>query len=252
MRPRVLCNFALSLDGKATTRTHSPSGFTGPHDKERFAEIRACGDGLLVGARTVAADNMSMGISDPALRAARIARGQTPEPVRVIATSSGRINPQWKVFQNARSPLVIFTSRRAPASLRDKLPGFCQLRVTHGRSVDLPSMLETLRRDFDIRTLVCEGGPALVHALAACEAIDEIFLTYTGKIFGGFKAPTLTGLPTPEFLKPVDFLFHTIYSKNGEIFLHLLRRGNAKSSVRGRLRTDSEHFSSKKKLCNAS
>jgi riboflavin-specific deaminase-like protein len=222
MRPRVICNFALSLDGKVTTRGYSPSGFAGPHDKKRFAEIRALGDGLLVGARTVAADNMSMGVTNPNHRAARAARGQSVEPLRAIASASGRINPAWKVFQNGRSPLVIFTSHKAPRSLRHSLPDFCDLWIVGDRQVDPATMLEILRREYKIKRLVCEGGPTLFRALASNHAIDELFLTYTGKIFGGSKAPTLTGLPTPEFLESMEFRFRKIETVEGELFLHMV------------------------------
>ena len=62
-------------------------------------------------------------------------------------------------------------------------------------TVHLPAMLATLRTDYRVKRLVCEGGPRLLRALLAENLVDEIHLTLAPRIFGGLGAPTLTGLP---------------------------------------------------------
>ena len=47
--------------------------------------------------------------------------------------------------------------------------------------------------------IVCEGGAQVFRALLTANLIDELHLTFTPRIFGGQKAPTLTGL-AGEFL----------------------------------------------------
>jgi riboflavin biosynthesis pyrimidine reductase len=61
--------------------------------------------------------------------------------------------------------------------------------------VDLAATLQILRSDYRVRTLVCEGGPRLFRNLLEIGAVDELHLTWAPLIFGGMKAPTLTGVP---------------------------------------------------------
>src|ERR1700736_5086273 len=60
-RPKVILNFAMSVDGKVSTKRYQPSDFSSRDDKRRLLEIRSLGDALLVGRNTGAIDNMSMG-----------------------------------------------------------------------------------------------------------------------------------------------------------------------------------------------
>jgi len=198
-RPRVIVNFAMTVDGKVSTRKFTPTGFTGSADKRRLRGIRALGDALLVGAATVAADSMAMGLSDGGLQKARIRRGQAPEPLRVLLTNSGKLNLKWKVFANSRTPLVIFAGRRISSATRNSLPDFCDLWVFERETVSMASVLEILAEDYGIRTLVCEGGPRVFRSLASEGAVDELFLTIAPRIFAGSTAPTLTGNPS-DFL----------------------------------------------------
>ena len=194
-RPRVIANFAITADGKVSTRNHTPTGFTRPADKRRLLEIRALGDALLVGAGTVAADTMSMGLSAADLRDQRKARGLPPEPLRVIVTNRGRLDPQGKVFQTDGANRVIFSTRRMPEKIRARLAPLSDLWLFNEESVDLPTALHILRRDYHVRTLVCEGGPTLFRSLLEIEAVDELRLTWASVVFGGASAPTLTGQP---------------------------------------------------------
>ena len=88
-RPRVIANFALTADGKVSTRNLTPTGFTSKTDKRRLLEIRSLGDAVLAGARTVKTDRMSMRITAEDLRKRRSSLGKPPEPLRVIVTNSG-------------------------------------------------------------------------------------------------------------------------------------------------------------------
>ena len=196
----MIANFAITADGKISTRNFTPTGFTSAKDKRRLGEIRSQGDALLAGTRTVDADNMSMGLSAPDLRAKRQARGRAAQPLRVMVSNRGRIDLKWKVFQKAdAAPLIIFSTGQMPATTRTKLAPRCDLWLFDTETVDLGEMLRILRQDYAVKTLVCEGGPSLLRALLEINAVDTLHLTLAPVIFGGAKAPTLTGLPG-EFL----------------------------------------------------
>src|SRR3954469_22268147 len=108
-RPRVSANFAITWDGRISTRRRTPSDFSSPMDKARFLEIRALADAVLVSARTAAADHMTIGLPNAALRAERVARGQAPYPLRVLLTSTGRIDAALRTFEKTFSPILIFS-----------------------------------------------------------------------------------------------------------------------------------------------
>ncbi|MEX1119799.1 MAG: RibD family protein [Terrimicrobiaceae bacterium] len=221
-RPHVIANFAITADGKVSTHRNSPTTFTSPEDKKRLREIRALGDGLLAGAGTVASDSMSMGITDPTLQARRLQRGQTREPVRVIVTNSGLIHPGLKVFQNDRTPLVIFSTTAMPQDRRSRFPAFCDLWLFQTRTVPLLAALHILHADYGLKTIVCEGGPRLFRSLAAVPAIDELYVTFCPRTFGGHHAPTLTGLPGPLVFSPAIFLLIESKTVGDEFHTHFV------------------------------
>jgi 2,5-diamino-6-(ribosylamino)-4(3H)-pyrimidinone 5'-phosphate reductase len=191
----VIANFALTADGKVSTRNFTPTEFTSRTDKRRLQEIRCLGDALLAGARTISTDQMSMRISASKLREGRKAIGLPAEPLRVIVSNSGEIDPHWKVFRTVGSQVIAFSTQRMPRNLRVPIAQLADLWIFNSAKVDLAAMLRILRSHYRVRTVVCEGGPTLFRALLEIGAVDELRLTWTPLIFGGARAPTLTGIP---------------------------------------------------------
>lgn len=194
-RPLISANFALTWDARITTRCRTPADFTSPADKRRLLEIRAQADAILVTVKTAAADCMTMGLPAENLRAARESRGQPPYPLRVLVTNSGRVDATLPVFQQGTAPIVIFSTEQMPGTVRKRLAGKAELRLHANKAVDLAGMMRTLRKEHLVRRLHCEGGGELLHALASAGLLDELYLTLSARIFGGEKAPTLTGAP---------------------------------------------------------
>jgi riboflavin-specific deaminase-like protein len=224
-RPLVVAHFAMTADGKTSTRAFTPALFTSPADKRRLQEVRAGADAVLAGRGTVAKDSMSMGLSRQDLREDRVSRGLPPVPLRVIVSNAGDLDPAWKVFKYTDSPLVIFSTRRMPARLRTAVARKAELFLFQGRSVDLKKSLEILGSEFGVKRLVCEGGGTLLRALAALDLIDGICLTIAPVIFGGRMAPTLTGLPGAFLDPPLEFEIVRQSASAGECFVELRRKG---------------------------
>ncbi len=193
-RPFVTANFALTADGRISTRKLTPSDFSSPRDKRRLLEIRAQCDAVLVGARTLGKDTMTMGLPAENLRAEREKKGRPPYPLRVIVTNSGKLSAESRVFTCGLPAPVVFSTRRMSARTMESLAKVADLWIHLAEEVNLAEVLTTLREDYGVKRLVCEGGGTLLRVLAAAKLLDELHLTVCPLIFGGAKAPTLTGI----------------------------------------------------------
>ena len=197
-RPFVIATFAMTADGKVTTKNFGPVDFTSREDKLHLFRQRALADAVLLGHTSLERDNVRLGV--PAeLQELRIKRGQSRSPLRVIVSNKGRIDDQLKIFQSDISPIIIFSTKRMPPKNQEALRKTATLHLTGAREVDLAAMLKTLRDQYKVRTLACEGGPTLFRSLVEQGLVDQLNLTVAPYLFGGSEAPTLTGL-SKEFL----------------------------------------------------
>ena len=233
-RPFVTANFAITADGRISTRNFSPSDFSSPRDKRRLLEIRAACDAVLVGARTLAADAMTLGISAGDLRAARKKRGRPGLPVRVVVSNTGRLNPALRIFREPGAPIVIFSTVRMPPRARRALAQKAEIFLHDSPAVDLGKALATLRRVHGVRRLVCEGGGTLFRSMAASGLVDELHLTFCPHIFGGRGAPTLTGLVSRFFPKSIRLRLAEMLVAGDECFTRWkVLRGHARLATTG-------------------
>jgi 5-amino-6-(5-phosphoribosylamino)uracil reductase len=198
-RPFVAATFAMTVDGKITTRNFSPVDFTSREDKLHLLRQRSLGDAVLIGHSTLKHDNVRLGLPGTELREQRIARGQTPYPLRVIVSNQGRIDPALRIFQTEISPIVIFSTERMPRRYQKALQGKATLHLSESGFVDLEGMLQLLWSDYKVKRVACEGGAELFRSLLERDLIDQLNLTIAPLMFGGRRAPTLTGLNT-DFL----------------------------------------------------
>src|SRR5689334_7387769 len=67
-RPFVIATFAMTVDGKITTRTFSPVDFTSREDKAHLIRQRSLGDAVLLGHTSLKRDNVRLGVPREDLR----------------------------------------------------------------------------------------------------------------------------------------------------------------------------------------
>ncbi|MCX7713049.1 MAG: dihydrofolate reductase family protein [Chthoniobacterales bacterium] len=222
-RPRVIANFAMSLDGKISTRNHTPSDFTSEDDKKSLKRIRALGDGLIVGRKTVTADRMSMRVGDKNLSQERILRGQSPEPLRIIVSSAGFFDPRWKVFHTAGGKILLICEKGAKEKSAKYFYKRNDVEFVEIQKINASKILKKLKDDYGIGILVCEGGAALFRSFAEIGAVDELYLTLAPCVFGGENAPTLTGIGGDYLPRKLRFCLQSFFmTDRGEFFLHYL------------------------------
>src|SRR6266568_819644 len=201
--PFVAVTFAMTVDGKVTTKNYASVDFTSREDKAHLIRQRALGDAVLVGHGTIENDNVRLGIPREDLRKVRIARGQSHYPIRVIVSNKGRINRRVKIFQTDFAPIIIFSTTRMPLKTREQLQEKATLYLSQARRVDLRWMLQELHYDYKVKYVACEGGSALFRSLLEQGLVDQLNLTIAPFLFGGKNAPTLTGVS-------FDFLPHRV------------------------------------------
>lgn len=198
--PFVAATFAMTVDGKITTRAYTPVDFTSREDKMHLLRQRSLADAVLIGHSTLKHDNVRLGLPKGELREQRLARGQTESPLRVIVSNEGRIDSSLKIFQSEIAPIVIFSTTRMPRPFQKKLREKATLHLSDEASVDLAWMLQKLRREYGVQSVACEGGAVLFRSLLELDLVDQLNLTIAPHLFGGYEAPTLTGV-SKEFLR---------------------------------------------------
>ncbi len=206
----MVANFAVTWDGRISTRNHTPSDFSSAADKRRLLEIRAEGDAVLASAATVKADTMTMGLPVASLREARVSLGKTAFPLRAIWTRSGSLSPTLRLFEQSFSPVVVFSGNRMPDPTRTALAKLATVRLAPDDNLSPEWVLRMLREHHGVRTLVLEGGGTLLRLFLESNCVDELCMTWCPRIFGGSQGITLTGVPA-------DFLPHSVHAS----LLHL-------------------------------
>ena len=197
-RPRVLVNFATSVDGKINPAPGLRQGkfMMSRHreDFRRMVALRAEADAILIGATNLRADNPDLAIPADE-RAARRARG-APEPARLVVTTTGEgITPDRRMFDPALGgPSIVLHAPAMPAETRARLAPVAELVQFSGERVAVSDVLIWLAGR-GVRTLLCEGGGALVAQLFAARAVDALYLTLVPRVLGGARAPTLADGP---------------------------------------------------------
>ena len=192
--PYVRVNFVSSLDGAATVDGRS-GGLGNAADKKVFHLLRELAEVVLVGAGTVRAEKYN-GVQRPT-------RGRdTPPPVAVV-TGTAELDPGSALFTDTVVPPLILTLESAPARRR------AAITEAGGEVVVLPRLTpdvllaELARRG--LGRVLCEGGPSLLGALHAADAVDELCLTVAPLLAGG-EAGRIAHGPAGSPARPMTLL----------------------------------------------
>jgi 2,5-diamino-6-(ribosylamino)-4(3H)-pyrimidinone 5'-phosphate reductase len=190
--PFVFVNFAMTADGKITTANRRVQAFSSPTDREHMFELRVGADAVMAGARTVDLNPVTLGPGGAKYRRQRERRGLAPYNLRIVVSGSGTVDPDSKLFTTSFSPIIVLTTQRAAPKLLEALRRRVkEVKVCGESEIDFVAALRWLRRQWNVRSLLCEGGGELSGALFRAGLVHELHLTICPKIFGGRDAPTL-------------------------------------------------------------
>ncbi len=186
-RPHVAANMIATVDGRGALDGRT-RGLGSPGDRELFHRLRAQADAVLAGATTIRTERYGPILRDPALRALRAARGEPVQPLAVTVSRTLDFDPALPLLADPDSHLVVLTP--SPGELPP-----CAARVSYLRGDSLTGLLADLRREHGVRSVICEGGPALNGELLAAGLIDELFLSTSPVLLGGRDPLTIVDGP---------------------------------------------------------
>ena len=188
----VFSNFAMTADGKIAFASDHFVPFSSAKDREHMMVLRATADAVLSGARTVEPEGVKLGPGGARYRRLRQRRGLREYNLRIIASGAASVDPDADIFKHRFSPIIVLTSHRAPQKRLAALKKVADDVAAFGANkIDFKAAFRWLRRKWNVRRLLCEGGGELHGALVEADLVDELHLTICPKIFGGQNTPTL-------------------------------------------------------------
>ena len=186
-RPYTLLSCCVSLDGYLDDASPQRLVLSPAADLERVDTERSRCDAILVGAETVRRDDPRLLVRSEGCRAARVARGLSPTPLRVTVTGSGDLNAGARIFTEPGSGTVVFAAAPAVPLLERRLAGAATV-VDTGPTVDLAWVLDDLHGR-GVRRLMVEGGRRVLTQLLAQGLADELQLVVAPVFVGDARAP---------------------------------------------------------------
>ena len=197
--PLVLGRIAQTLDGRIATDNGASFWISGQADILHTHRLRALFDAIVVGGRTVQAD-------DPLLTT-RLCAG--PSPVRVILDTDRRLGPDYRVFRG--DPLTL-------VACADDVPGpdtvgaakLLRLPRASDGGLRIPALLAALAARGLSRVFV-EGGGVTVSRFLAAGALHRLHVTVAPLLLGsGIPAFTFPGAERPDDGRRLHWTLHRL------------------------------------------
>jgi 2,5-diamino-6-(ribosylamino)-4(3H)-pyrimidinone 5'-phosphate reductase len=206
-RPYVVINMVASVDGRSS-RSGKASGIGGEADRRAMRELRSKVDAVMVGAGTLRAERLNLGLDDPVVE----------QPLALILCGCGHLPLAERLVESPQEALLVM-SDNSPGP-RGAVPARAKvLRVpspSPGR-VDLRALLWALRSEHAVKRLLVEGGPTVNRALIDEGLVDELFVTVAPKLLSGEESAILAGGSTTD--EPENLTLLSVRASGDELFL---------------------------------
>jgi riboflavin biosynthesis pyrimidine reductase len=192
-------NFVVSLDGAVAVEGRS-GGLGSPGDRRIFTLLRALADGVLVGSGTAAAEGYGPVTADSRVGRLRTELGRPATAPVIVVSRRASLDPRGGLVADAVSPTILVTCGSADGDRRAALAAAgVRVLVCGDDEVDLPLALDRLA-ELGIEQVLCEGGPALLHAALTAGVVDELALSISPSLVG--TGPRLLDGHLPGVVRP--------------------------------------------------
>lgn len=197
--PYVLLNMISTVDGRASIDGRS-GAIGGAADKQLFHGLRTTIDAVMAGAGTIRAERYRRLVRDERKRQIRRERGLAEEPLACVVSERLQLPPEIPLLSEDGARVVLITPSNLTVPETSTAVGY--VRAERDGALDLRDALVQLRERFDVRTLLCEGGPHLNSQLLAAGLVDELFFSLSPMLAGGDPAGEALRIVTGTSLEP--------------------------------------------------
>lgn len=216
-RPWVIAKWAMTLDGKIATHTGSSKWITGQRSRALVHQLRGRADAIVVGARTVLADNPLLTARPTGPRTAtRIVLGDVPPdsqlartvdtaPLLVVRSSQPQVG-DYEWLHSAGGELLVVEAADRLSQIQLLLAELGRRRMTN---------------------VLFEGGGRVLGALFDAGAVDEVHAFVAPKIVGGDNAPSpVAGLGISDIADALEFKAVNTEQLDGDVYIRARRSPN--------------------------
>lgn len=211
--PHVLVNMVSSVDGRSSVAGRA-TGIGSRADRRVMRALRARVDAVMVGAGTLRAEKLSLGLDDPSAR----------QPLAVVVGGAGDVPIMERLVGGHRGVvLVVPGGFSRTVETGDASVTLLEAPATDGGRADLAWLLGVLKSEYGVGRLLVEGGPTLNRSLIENGLVDELFLTISPKLLLGPESSILSGGTEgepPGVARDLELL--SAHSAGDELFLRYL------------------------------
>jgi diaminohydroxyphosphoribosylaminopyrimidine deaminase/5-amino-6-(5-phosphoribosylamino)uracil reductase len=186
--PFVTLKLAATLDGKTAASDGTSKWITGELARSDVQRLRAGADAVVVGSRTVIADDPSLTVRDPRFDDAR-------PPLRVVVDTHGTVETDARIFDGAAPTLVATSERTSAHRIAEWTRAGAEvvtLDLEPAGGVSLLGLMTNLGKR-DVQGVLVEGGSTLAGSLVRDGLADKVVLYLAPLLVGGTTAPGILG-----------------------------------------------------------
>jgi riboflavin biosynthesis pyrimidine reductase len=185
----VRANMIASVDGAIMVDGRS-GGLSGPADRLVFRVLRSLADVIVAGAGTARAERYRQ--AQPSELCQQFRAGRPPAPPIAVLTRRLDLDLTSSLFaDDGLARTILITTDEAPRERLRAAARVADVVVAGAAEVGAATAINVLEQRGWRRILV-EGGPTLLGEFAAADLVDELCLTISPVLEGGYAAGRVT------------------------------------------------------------
>ena len=190
--PCVRANMIASVDGAIMVDGRS-GGLSGPADRLVFRVLRSLADVIVVGAGTARADRYRQ--VQPGELWQQLRAGRRSAPPIAVLTRRLDVDLTSRLFGDVGlARTILITTEQAPQDRLQAAARVADVVVAGKEDVGAAASINVLgQRGY--RRILVEGGPNLLGQFTAADLVDELCLTISPVLEGGYSAARVTMAP---------------------------------------------------------
>ncbi len=201
---------AVTLDGKIATGSGNSKWITGPNARQLVHRLRHEHQAILIGSETLLKD-------DPSLNTRDIHQGISP--IKVILDGRARMPRQAKCLRDNESKTIWVVGRKAPEPDWE-LPSNLIRLTSPGVRPEISWVLSQLE-NFDIHSILVEGGAQVHASFLKSKLIDKIYLFLAPRVLGNEGLSWCGELGIENLMDTLNFKIIRIEQLNPDLLLEL-------------------------------